>query len=258
MCLSFVVRDRIPDLPLLLLFNRDETYARPAEPLHRWPDETPAIFAGRDGEMGGTWAGTNAEGYFAMLLFVREPRREVTHSRRRGEIVPDFLRRKSEPDAFVHEMSSRANEYLHFNLIAGRVGNVLHYSNRTDEATPLGHGVHGISNGDLGEPWFKVLRGTEAIERQLESAPLDFEGYFRILNDREEAPPEEVQHTGLPFDYERIRSPLFVMTPTYGTRTSTVVAFRRSGEVLLEERSYDSGGRRFHTVRMAVGVGKDA
>lgn len=53
-------------LPLLLLANRDEFYARPAASAHPW-EEFSFIFAGRDLEGGGTWLGFTRTGRFAAL-----------------------------------------------------------------------------------------------------------------------------------------------------------------------------------------------
>ena len=49
-----------PDWPIVLAGNRDELHARPAAPLHRWP-QPPGLIAGQDLESGGTWLGV-AEG----------------------------------------------------------------------------------------------------------------------------------------------------------------------------------------------------
>ena len=55
MCLIAVPYRVLPDLPLLVLANRDEFYGRPAAPLAPWPGS--GLLAGRDLEAGGTWLG---------------------------------------------------------------------------------------------------------------------------------------------------------------------------------------------------------
>ncbi len=46
----------------LIAANRDEFHARPAAPAARWaaPAGSPAIYAGRDLQAGGTWMGARA------------------------------------------------------------------------------------------------------------------------------------------------------------------------------------------------------
>ena len=56
MCLIVFAWQVMPDVPLVAASNRDEFYARPALPAHRWEDH-PEIYAGRDLEGGGTWLG---------------------------------------------------------------------------------------------------------------------------------------------------------------------------------------------------------
>ena len=54
------------DLPLFLIANRDEYYARPTLPLHAWTDAS--IFAGKDLQAGGTWLGLAEGGRVALLV----------------------------------------------------------------------------------------------------------------------------------------------------------------------------------------------
>jgi uncharacterized protein with NRDE domain len=99
--------------PLLLLSNRDEFYARAAEPLHWW-DNTASqtqVLAGKDLQAGGTWLGVSRSGRLAALTNYRttEPTRTDTPSR--GELVAQFLQEDMPADAFLQQLAHNAAHY---------------------------------------------------------------------------------------------------------------------------------------------------
>jgi uncharacterized protein with NRDE domain len=51
-------------------------------------------------------------------------------------------------------------------------------------------------------------------------------------------------------------SPIFVKTPTYGTRTSTVVILRSSGSLVFRERSFDFQGKQIGDLRHVIAAAK--
>jgi uncharacterized protein with NRDE domain len=62
---------------------------------------------------------------------------------------------------------------------------------------------------------------------------------FDALREDRRAEDHELPSTGIALDWERVLSPAFISTPTYGTRASTVVLIESSGAATLIERSYD-------------------
>ena len=80
-----------PESPtvLRLAANRDEFYARPSAALGEWPD-APGVFGGRDLQAGGTWLGVTAEGRFAALTNIRDPRLKAG-PRSRGALTTEYL-----------------------------------------------------------------------------------------------------------------------------------------------------------------------
>jgi uncharacterized protein with NRDE domain len=60
---------------------------------------------------------------------------------------------------------------------------------------------------------------------------------FSSLQFAEPAPDDELPRTGVSLEWERKLSPLFIQTPEYGTRSSTVV-FMNHEEVQFFERVY--------------------
>ncbi len=242
MCLAFVAIEQHPDFPLLLLFNRDEDYDRPALSAHWWPGDT--LYAGRDELKGGTWAGVNREGRFAMLTFVRGPREPRTPEIARGELVPAWLSSGRSARCFLQRLRRQAESTLGYNLIFGDGQQVYCYNNRLDAVHVLGKGIHGVSNSDLSDPWFKVRRGQQRIAEILSNDPQTWEGdSFALLADRTLAPDAEVQVTGLDPSREKLKSGLFVNIDTYGTIASSFIRYSADKRVESVERRFDREGR---------------
>jgi uncharacterized protein with NRDE domain len=65
------------------------------------------------------------------------------------------------------------------------------------------------------------------------------EGIFEILNDDTIAPDDVLPDTGLGLERERILSSMFIKSPGYGTRSSTVIFVDQNNNVRFTERVYD-------------------
>ena len=76
----------------------------------------------------------------------------------------------------------------------------------------------------------------------LEDEAALFEAAFAMLADRAVAPDAELPDTNVGLELERALSPLFIASPIYGTRCSTVVLATKD-RVVLEERSFDPQAR---------------
>jgi uncharacterized protein with NRDE domain len=84
-CLLIALSRTVPGTPLLVAANRDELYARPAEPITVLRGEAPRILGGRDEVAGGTWLAVNAAGVLAGVTNQPSARRDAT-KRSRGEL----------------------------------------------------------------------------------------------------------------------------------------------------------------------------
>ena len=83
MCLLVVVSRMVPEWPLIVAANRDEQYARPADPVMVLR-ERPRTFGGRDRLAGGTWLALNEHGVVAGLT--NQPMQRSPSGRSRGAI----------------------------------------------------------------------------------------------------------------------------------------------------------------------------
>lgn len=234
--------------PLILAANRDEFYARPTLPLAQW-EGAPRIYAGRDLEAGGTWLGINADGRFAALTNIREPGKPPGR-RSRGELVAGFLNDEISIDEYLREVAARSTEYGGFNVLLGD-RQQLHFLNANDP-TPrrLQAGVYGVSNAGLDTPWPKLVKAKAALSEHLHTP--DPEALFGFLADHAPAPDAELPNTGVGLATEKLLSSVFIASPNYGTRASTVLLVNGDGSRRLIERSFGPNGRRLGEVDLQV------
>lgn len=228
--------------PLVLAGNRDEFHARPTAPAGWWV-EHPDLVAGRDLQAGGTWMGATRTGRFAVVTNFREPGGDSgEHSR--GDLVRDFLVTAMAPADWSPGVDTSA--YGGFNLIFGQLLGErpeLHFlSNRVPAPTPLPPGVYGLSNHGLDTPWPKLVKAREGLRACLADDEPDLDSLFDVLGDRRQAADDALPDTGVPSDWERLLSAVFITSPVYGTRSSTVISFAAGGTAMLEERAFDAAG----------------
>ena len=132
--------------------------------------------------------------------------------------------------------------YEGFNLLYGPLHALRYHNNIQPVDELLVPGIHGLSNHYLNTPWPKVQRATTALQALVAgSDDALVEGLFAVLADGTTAPDEQLPDTGRPLPAERAASAIFIHTPGYGTRCSTVVLVDTDGRVRFEERVYPEG-----------------
>ena len=239
MCLILFAYRCHPRYELVVAANRDEYYDRATAPLAFW-DDAPNILAGRDLKEGGTWLGITRGGRFAAITNYRDPGQFMPAAPSRGQLVSDFLRSGEPASAYLARLMPLANTYNGFNLLLGDGGELHYFSNRANRPPQsLAPGLYGLSNHLLDTPWPKLARGREALRDLLISesgfTPTDL---MRLLCDRAPAPESEVPRTGLTLDWEIRLSPIFIATPEYGTRSSTVMVVDQHRRVYFAEQNW--------------------
>lgn len=237
MCLILFAHRQRSDLPLVLLANRDEFLARATAPMAPWA-EAPEVVGGRDLQAGGSWLGVAADGRWAAVTNVREGERTRSGGPSRGWLVRDFLQGSESPEIFIARNAPQFADYAGFNLLLGDGRDLWYVGNREGPSRLLPPGVYGLSNGRLDTPWPKVERGKAALRALLEEPVPVLEQGFRLLADRETFPDHHLPATGIPLEWERALSAIFIVAPTYGTRCSTILLGTAGGEWLLTERSF--------------------
>lgn len=242
MCLAVLALHTVPGIPVLIAANRDEFHARPTLPAAQWADAA-HVYGGRDALAGGTWMGATTGGRYALVTNFREPGRVVADAPSRGALVEDFLRGRAPAADYIAAAHAAGQAYNGFNLIVGDAQGAWYASNRDGAPRPLAAGVYALSNHLLDTPWPKLARTKAAFERVLAHAPQpDLPALFEALADRSPADDADLPATGLPPDREKLLSSPFIVSPNYGTRSSTVLTLRDDGTGLLVEKRFAPDG----------------
>lgn len=250
MCLILVAWRAHPEYRLVVAANRDELYKRPTASAAFWSDQ-PQVLAGRDLEAGGTWMGITRQGRFAALTNFRDPTRQRPQAPSRGRLVADFLTGDQSIEAYLDGLDASA--YNGFNLLLGDGKRLVAFSNVSNERHELKPGIYGLSNALLDTPWPKVGAGKTALEAALNALPDDHR-LWALLRDDRTHPDDALPATGVPLEWERLLSAAFVLSPDYGTRSSTIVTASGGDMITVDEQTWLADGRagerrryRFHS-----------
>ncbi|MBI2733208.1 MAG: NRDE family protein [Aquabacterium sp.] len=234
MCLVALALDQSSRFPFVLAANRDEFYDRPAARMGWWePDDGgPPILGGRDLHAGGTWLGLTAHGRLGLVTNVRDPSNMDPQAPSRGQIVPQWLKGDLSMPMLWPRLA--ISGYNGFNMLAldFAEGECFWINNRKLFPERLQKGVFGLSNAILNTPWPKVQQ-LKARTRQAIAQSQDVDvlanRLFEALADPTVAPDEQLPHTGVPLEWERLLSSAFIKSANgaYGTRCSTLVITER-------------------------------
>ncbi len=230
----------------LILANRDEFYHRPTEPAHFWK-KAPHILAGKDLLKGGTWLGVTLDGRFGALANIRNPQKERLETSgmpSRGQLVADFLYPKSYQKNkisflwdYLEKIETKKQDFEPFHLILGYLDGPLYYISSFQGAKQLETGVFVISNTVLEEPLPKVKK----LENWLkENQTPTLQECLEILGNKELPMDTIVQNKDL---QERTLSPIFVSSPFYGTRASTVIQIHGQEKLFFLEKVFGPNGK---------------
>ena len=121
---------------------------------------------------------------------------------------------------------AEGGRYHGFNLLGWRPAGASFASNRASGALALGAGIHGLSNHLLDTPWPKLLRSKAGLAEWLTNDDPPIEDAFALLADREPASDDALPVTGVSRQRESLLSSPFIVSPDYGTRSSTLLRSR--------------------------------
>ncbi len=238
MCLILFSYKLHPDYRLILAANRDEFYNRPTASLDYWSDH-PDVLAGRDLKGNGTWLGITRSGRLAAITNYREPAR-TWKMPLHAVFSSAIFSPETHPRSIILKPSAKkVSAYNGFNLITGDPSGLYYYSNRATRVRQLQPGLYGISNHLIDTAWPKIQRGKGLLKGQLSGREkIDIKKIWEILADRSLPADEDLPDTGVGLQWERILAPLFISSPDYGTRSSSIVLMEYSGQITFMERTF--------------------
>lgn len=238
MCLIFLSVDNHPKYKLIVAANRDEFYQRKTAAADYWSDY-PEILGGRDLEASGTWMAMNKNGRVAMVTNYRDLKNIKQTAPSRGALVSDFLLTDIHAKEYLQSIEPKAADYNGFNLLVGNVDELYYLSNYKVGIEKLNNGIHGLSNALLDTPWPKVAKGKARFASLIDKLDIDPEILFNMLYNEEQADDASLPDTGVGIERERMLSSMFIKSPNYGTRCSTVMLVSHDNHVQYHERVYD-------------------
>lgn len=254
MCLIVVAWQVDDTYPLLFAANRDEFHERPTDAAHWW-DLPAGLFAGRDLLSGGTWCGADRRGRVAAVTNVREPG-TPTAPCSRGALVADYFASDMDASGWARHVTEIGSDYGPFNLLVADRERLCFVSNRDVAGVrDLPSGIWAVSNGHWGEHWPKTERAARHLAQRIDAGRCDADSLFELLADTEPAPDTELPDTGVPREYERFLSPIFIRGEHYGTRAATVIRQDAEGTIDFHERGFDHTGQPVHRIHQSWSVG---
>lgn len=261
MCITLIAFNEHPAYPFILLFNRDEVYQRPTQPLHEWTDPT-GIIAGRDSLNGGTWLGINTQGRFCALTnysendpkisadFFQSPSSNIAAKESesyltRGAVPVQILSSDQKIETRLHEIWQDRHRFKSFNLLSGDIkSQELYYFsiNREDNM----QGIHQLeaktyclSNCELDGNWHKISHLKNIFKQYIgNTSEVKAEDLLELMKDTdlicENYSDREASVFVNFFDAE-----IYGENVKYGTVSTTCILVDSDMNVKVIERVYD-------------------
>jgi uncharacterized protein with NRDE domain len=231
------------DMPLCLLANRDEFYARPTQALHWWNGGL--VLAGKDLLGGGTWLGVSRTGRLAALTNFRSAFAPRLNTPSRGELVANFLTGHLSAENYLQQLAPSVAAYNPFNVLVFDGQKLMGLESRSARVLEMAPGIGAVSNADFHTPWPKLSTLQQALQSRMKCPATDgaFEAkqLLPLLHDRSIAPDTLLPDTGVPLPLERVLSATFVATPEYGTRACSVITVHHK-RIDFTEQSFNASG----------------
>lgn len=241
MCLITFAYQQHPEYSLIMVANRDEFYARPTLDMHFWEDH-PNVLAGLDLEQGGTWLGINKSGKLAAVTNFRDGRNAEENLKSRGALTRRFLTEALPTKTYLHELATGGHLYGGFNLLLGDTTGIYYCSNKGAPSARITPGIYGLSNAYLDSSWPKVEAAKKGLSKLIRSE-FSIESLANLLHSEQQAADELLPNTGISHEWEKQLSSCFINIPSYGTRATTVLLQKPSGETQVAEFRFNQSGK---------------
>ncbi|OXU24211.1 hypothetical protein TSAR_016550 [Trichomalopsis sarcophagae] len=241
MCILFIYRNPNPTpggYKLIIIANRDEYYARPADSAHFWKDY-PGCLGGTDmepGREGGTWLALNVKNARVGVLLNLNGVPKSIEGKGRGFLVRDYLTSTKSTIEFaknLHKVNQETQLYNPYNLVMVELKNsdVYYLSSELNhqEPTILNQTILGCGNSGMEKPYKKVVSGKNKFEKIVNNASTAqkndlIENLLQLLKHEEKYLPDDELQKRSPNAFNELSS-IFVRhkKENYGTRTHSIV-----------------------------------
>lgn len=181
----------------------------------------------------------NVNGRISMVTNYRDYSRIDPIAPSRGQLVSDYLLSDDRPLRYMERIAADGDRYNGFNPIAGNARELYYYSNYGNGVSAVPPGLHGLSNHLLNTPWPKVKNAVAKVKPIMTANRVDIDDLMDAMYDDTLATDADLPDTGIGVARERLLSPIFIKSPGYGSRNTTVVLVDRSDKVQFVERSYN-------------------
>ena len=238
MCILFIAIDQHPDYPVIICANRDEFHQRPTQSMHYWPENN--IWAGKDLQAGGTWLGLSTTGNFSALTNFRRPDSFDVNKRSRGDLVLQAL--QNDEDKTGEYLTQNSTQYNDFNLIFGPLNKLQAFDSVNKKFVALNSGFHSVCNGALDDIWPKMTLGINKLKYLITENEVNVTALLAVMKNQQVADIQQLPNTGLNTELESLLSSIFITSPDYGTRSSTIILQTKAGTIEIHDRSYNSDG----------------
>jgi uncharacterized protein with NRDE domain len=115
-------------------------------------------------------------------------------------------------------------------------------NNNTEDPRNLPPGVYGLSNANLDTPWPKVTLGKTKLQALLEAGAISHQALAATVSDQRLADQHSLREQGLDGTMEPLLSSQFIVTDTYGTRSSTTLWIDSQARASWLEQSFNEQG----------------
>ncbi|MBK8171624.1 MAG: NRDE family protein [Sandaracinaceae bacterium] len=247
MCTIIILKNVHPEYPVVIAANRDEYLARRTTNVTLL-NKSPRTVGGRDEKSGGTWMGANEYGIFASVTNQRTFSSADSTKASRGDIPFEILKMRMIENARAYVEALDPSKYNPFNLIFGNQKEMwvayAHPGVNKMALEPVPDGVHVLPNDVLDSPAFsKVVRAVDLLGTTLDVPfPVLMKRLVHVLGNHETPPFEHVpmppNNNILTRAVAQQLDAICIHTPTYGTRSATVIALDNEG---VAEYRYANG-----------------
>jgi uncharacterized protein with NRDE domain len=224
-----------------MVANRDEFYARPTLDMHFW-EEHPDVLAGVDQEQQGTWLGINKNGKLAAVTNFRDGTNKESNLTSRGALTRRFLTEGIPANTYLQDLTTDGSQYGGFNLLLGDSTGLYYCSNKGAASKQITPGIYGLSNAYLDSSWPKVDAAKQGLANLIEGE-ISIERLAELLHSEQQAADKDLPKTGISYEWEKQLSSCFINIQGYGTRATSVLLQKKSGETQVAEFRFDPSGK---------------